>query len=65
LIAANHDPEALRAAWTWMPRMLTAESLVFLEERPRGEGQPHWRRLHLDEIHKLAASANRPARRAA
>jgi hypothetical protein len=65
LIAANHDPESLGAAWTWMPRMLTANSLVFLEERPPGAGQARWRQMPLDEIHKLAAAANRPARQAA
>jgi hypothetical protein len=65
LIAANHDPESLGAAWTWMPRMLAANSLVLLEERPPGAGQARWRQMPLDEIHKLAAAANRPARQAA
>ena len=29
LIAADQDRDSLAAAWTWVPRMLTATSLVF------------------------------------
>src|SRR5438874_982840 len=32
LIAADRDHESLARAWTWVPRMLTATSLVLIEE---------------------------------
>jgi hypothetical protein len=65
VISADETSESLARAWTWMPRMLTPESLVLLEEAPSKAGQPAWRPLKLPEIQRLAAEAAKSLRRAA
>lgn len=64
IIAADQDRESLARAWNWLPRMLTPESLVFLEERGEKAGTT-WRRIPLTEVQQLAARAGRLSRRAA
>jgi hypothetical protein len=64
IIAANQDRDSLASAWTWMPRMLTADSLVFLEEPAAKPGETQWRRLSLADVQALAVPAKR-LRRAA
>jgi hypothetical protein len=64
IIAANQDRDSLAAAWTWLPRMLTSDSLVFLEEPAAKAGETQWRRLTLADVQSLAAPARR-VRRAA
>jgi len=64
VIAADQDRESLARAWTWLPRMLTVDSLVFLEQ-PGGKGGTVWRRIPLAEVQQLAAQAGRLTRRAA
>jgi len=64
IISADQDRDSLTAAWTWMPRMLTLSSLVFLEQPAEKPGQTSWHRLSLADIQRLAAEA-KPARRAA
>jgi len=64
IIAANQDSDSLAAAWTWMPRMLTTDSLIFLEEPAAKPGETQWRRLSLADVQTLAAPPKR-LRRAA
>lgn len=65
LIAANQDRQSLADAWTWVPRMLSATSLIFAEEPAAKPGTSVWRRIELDEVQKLASAAGRALRRAA
>jgi hypothetical protein len=65
VIAADQDPQSLAAAWIWMPRMLAATSLVFLQEPDVKPGQPHWRLLTIADIRRLADKAGKSLRRAA
>jgi hypothetical protein len=65
LIAANQSRESLAKAWTWMPRMLTAQSLIFVEEPAKQLGLTQWRQLPLSEIQQLAHDASKAVRRAA
>jgi hypothetical protein len=64
VISADQDRESLARAWTWLPRMLTAESLVFLEQ-PGEKAGAVWRRIPLAEVQQLAAQTGRRSRRAA
>jgi hypothetical protein len=64
IISADQDRDALARAWTWVPRMLTDTSLIFLEEPAEKPGQTAWRRLTFADIERLAAQS-KPARRAA
>jgi len=65
LIAADQDQDSLARAWTWMPRMLTANSLIFLEQPGAQPGTTAWKSLKLADIQKLSAEANKTLRRAA
>jgi len=65
LIAANQDRESLARAWTWIPRILTSSSLVFLEETTQKLGQTGWRLLSVIEVQRLAGEMGKSARRAA
>jgi hypothetical protein len=64
LIAADQDRESLARAWTWVPRMLTATSLVLIEDTATKPAQACWGILPSSEVQRLAGTAN-PARRAA
>ena len=55
VISANHDEQSLARAWSWMPRMLTPQSLVLVEAPGTKVGSSTWRKLSLPEIHQLAA----------
>ena len=65
LIAANQDQESLARAWSWIPRMLTPSSLVFVETCGASPGEINWRQLKLDEVQQLASAVARTQRRAA
>jgi hypothetical protein len=65
LIAADQDRDSLARAWTWMPRMLTPQSLVFIEEAGPKAGLTIWRPLDLADIQKRASATGRHLRRAA
>lgn len=65
LIAADQNREALSRAWNWMPRMLTASSLIFLEEMGPKAGQTTWRQLQPGDVQRLATEASKLQRRAA
>jgi hypothetical protein len=66
LIAADQDRQSLALGWTWLPRMLTSTSLVFLEEPATDgkSGQMQWRPLSLAEIQRLARETSRRRRAA-
>jgi hypothetical protein len=65
LIDSSHSQQSLAQAWTWIPRMLTGESLVFWEQAT-GQGKAaRWQQLSIVEIQQLAAAATKEARRAA
>jgi hypothetical protein len=64
LIAADVDGDSLARAWSWIPRMLTASSAVFLEQAD-GDSPPRWRQIPLDEVHQRAAQIAQSMRRAA
>jgi hypothetical protein len=65
LIAADQDRDSLARAWNWIPRMLIATSLVFLEEPTSQPGQTQWRPLLHEEVQRLAQEAAKSVRRAA
>lgn len=65
LISADQDADSLAQAWTWMPRMLRPESLIFREEAGPKPGTSAWRPIRLEDVQKLAAESGRALRRAA
>ena len=65
LIAADQDASSLAAAWIWMPRMLTPNSLIFREEPGAKADQSCWRPLTLADIQRAAAETAKSTRRAA
>lgn len=65
IVSADQDRSSLAKAWFYVPRMLQAGSLVYLEE-PAENGQTAFRRLSVDEVTAFAAAANvRHSKRAA
>lgn len=64
IISATIDAGNLARAWTWMPRMLHAGTIIFQEVRDAaGAGQ--WQRLSIVEIQHRARPAGKSARKAA
>lgn len=64
IVSADQQGEALERAWFYVPRMLHAESDVFLELPTKSsDARPAFRRMTLDEIDALAHAKDR--RRAA
>ncbi|GIW90664.1 MAG: hypothetical protein KatS3mg109_1096 [Pirellulaceae bacterium] len=60
----QHD--ALEAAWLYVPRMLTDQSLVLALSRPSGDRLPvEYRKLEVATIRQWAERRVRPVRRAA
>ena len=57
LIAADQDRQSLARAWRWVPRMLSPEAFVFIEEPAEGSAETQWRQITLDEVQRLAALA--------
>ena len=64
LIDAGQDEASLRRAWTYVPRMLHKDSLVFIAQPASEQKKAFWRIVPRDEIVRLAA-AGKQARRAA
>lgn len=64
LIDAGHDEASLSRAWTYIPRMLHQDSIVFLALPASERTKESWRIVPREEIDKLAA-AGKQARRAA
>ena len=65
LIASVVDRESLALAWTWVPRMLSATSLVLAEQIDPKSAKPTWRPLSSGEIQSLARAASKARRTAA
>lgn len=65
LISANQDQAALERAWLFVPRMLHAESLIFVQDGDPQSGKTSYRQLRLLDVERLAATASRNLRRAA
>lgn len=65
LVSLLPDRNSLAAAWSWVPRMLSDSSLVFLEERDAKTAKLSWRPLAMTEIHRLATVASKSRRAAA
>jgi hypothetical protein len=65
LISGSHDADSLAAAWNWIPRMLTPQSLVYWRQKSATDGKLHWRLLSIIEIQQLAATSAKTSRRAA
>jgi hypothetical protein len=60
IVGADQDREALSRAWMFVPRMIHADSLIFVQEVD-ADGQPgRFERLTLPQVERLAAH---PARR--
>ena len=65
VIAADQDPEAMLRAWSFIPRMIHENSLVYQERLGRTKGKSHFVRLELQEIEDLAGIPLRYTRIAA
>ena len=65
IISADQDRASLKRAWTYMPRMLHAGSLIYQEDGDAKTGKTSYRRLTLLDIQRSAAIARRALRRAA
>jgi hypothetical protein len=65
LISLLANRESLAAAWTWVPRMLNATSLVLIEQLDTKTSKLAWRQLSLAEIQNLATAASKSRRLAA
>jgi hypothetical protein len=59
IISAGHDPAGLEPAWFYIPRMLHAGSLVFLEEQTGADSVFY--RLTLQDLQSRGADAQRRA----
>lgn len=65
VIGADQDVESLARSWFYLPRMLHADSQVFLEEHGGDTGTARFRRLDAVTIARLAKDAEPKSRRAA
>jgi hypothetical protein len=65
IISLDQHSPALQQAWRFVPRMLHAKSLVYVEHPGKKSGETKCELLSLDEVHRLAAEAQRATRRAA
>jgi hypothetical protein len=63
LITVDHEQGSLGGAWFYVPRMLHAKSLVYLETRVPDSDATIWRLVSLADVEALAAD-NRPRRAA-
>ena len=59
LVHADQDPDSMREAWFFIPRILHDRSVVFQEQAGR------WTQLSQADIQSLAATSSRVRRRAA
>ena len=62
---ADQDPESLTKAWFYVPRMLHAGSLVFLEQPAQGPNKTSYQLLALSTIDGFAAAQAKIMRRVA
>ena len=64
VIAADQEQDSLAKAWFYVPRMLTSNSVVCLEES-NGKGETRFRVLTPQQVDGLAGVDNTPLTRAA
>ena len=64
LITACPSAETLSDAWRFVPRMIHAQSLIFMQGAGAATGSDTWRQLSPQEVEKLAAQAGRRRRAA-
>jgi len=65
LIDGSHDAESLASVWSWIPRMLNPQSLIFWQQTSGTAQRTHWQSLSIAEIQQFAATRGKVARRAA
>jgi len=65
IISLDQIGESLDQAWRFVPRMLHAHSLVYLEQPGKKAGETKFDLLPLTEVSRLATEAKRATRRAA
>jgi hypothetical protein len=65
VVAADQDPDAMAKAWSFVPRMLHAKSLVFREEVMSGGRRTRFVLLDHHSLGELAQAATRRLRLAA
>jgi hypothetical protein len=57
LISADQDSASLARAWFYVPRLLHAETQVFVEEKPSGDNPSRLVRLSAFDVNQRAAQA--------
>ena len=62
IISAEHDEQSLAGAWFYLPRMLHANSAVYVESRDAGSPAPRLTLLAPDEIAQRRRDASPPSR---
>ena len=65
VVGADQDPEAMARAWSFVPRMIHDQSLIFREEAVPGGRQTRFVRLAARDVQQLADAALRSVRKAA
>lgn len=65
IISLDQVGESLDQAWRFIPRMLHADSLVYLEREGKKAGETKFELIPLERISRLATEAKRATRRAA
>jgi len=65
IISLDQLGESLEQGWRFVPRMLHASSLVYLEREGKKAGETKFELIPLAEISRLATEAKRATRRAA
>lgn len=65
VIAADQDPESLSRAWSFFPRMIHDNSLVFQEYEQPGNRNSRFRRIEPKHFYELADAPHGQTRRAA
>jgi hypothetical protein len=65
LISSLPNDDSLAQAWIWIPRMLTASSLVLLQQPGGKSTKTTWQSIPQTEIHRLATAASKSRRQAA
>jgi hypothetical protein len=65
LIAATADADAVAKSWRWVPRMLSPQAMVMVQQAAEGKAGVTWTQLPKNEVDRLAMAASRQQRQAA
>jgi hypothetical protein len=65
LIDGSHDAGSLASVWSWIPRMLNAQSLIFWQQASGTAQRGQWQCLTTTDVQQLATTRGKEARRAA